>query len=89
MTDDWASRFVEEPTMQKRDELADPASCLNRAKDDELLFVLLARDLDAPDTIRDWVRRRILRGKNSADDPQITEALALAQAMEENQEENR
>lgn len=30
--------------MIKRDEVSNPNSCLNRAKDDEMVFVLLARD---------------------------------------------
>ena len=41
--------------MKKTDELADPTSCLNKARDDERLFVLLARDPAAPVTIRAWV----------------------------------
>lgn len=68
--------------MRKRDELADPKSCLNRAADDELVFTLLGRDEDAPATIRDWVARRIQRGKNKPDDPQMRDAEATAAAME-------
>lgn len=49
--------------MIKRSELADPNSCLNKAADDELLFVLIGRDEDMADTIRYWTRRRIRRGK--------------------------
>ena len=40
--------------MVKRDELADPASCLNRAADDEPLFVLRASDPLAVNVVRDW-----------------------------------
>ena len=32
--------------MRKRDEMADPKSCLNRALDGEQLFVLLGRDAE-------------------------------------------
>ena len=71
--------------MRKRDELADPRSCLNRAKDDEWLFVLLDRDEAAPDTVRDWVRRRIRLGKNQPDDAQMTEALQWADTVEAEQ----
>jgi len=60
--------------MRKRDELADPTSCLNRARDDEFVFVLLDRDDAALDTVRDWIARRIKLGKNKPDDAQIIEA---------------
>lgn len=68
--------------MRKRDELTNPASCLNRAGDDELTFVLLGRDAAARATIRFWVEQRILLGKNRPDDPQVVEALACAEGME-------
>ena len=68
--------------MRKRDELTDPSSCLNRALDDEMTFVLLGRDITAPMTIRDWAAQRIAQGKNTRDDAQIREALACAAAME-------
>ena len=41
--------------MRKRDELSDPNSCLNKAADDEPVFVLRAHDASAPDAIRAWV----------------------------------
>ena len=69
--------------MLKRKELTDPRSCMSRADDDEMTFVLLGRDLAAPDTIRFWVERRIALGKNKADDPQIVEALECAAWMEQ------
>jgi hypothetical protein len=68
--------------MRKRDELTDPASCLNRAHGGEMVFVLLGRDEDAPDTIRDWIKRRIRRGKNQPGDPQMLDAEACARTME-------
>jgi hypothetical protein len=68
--------------MRKRDELNDPTSCINRAKDDELTFVLLGRDVAAPQAIRCWVRERIKRGKNQTNDPQIVNALETAFKME-------
>lgn len=69
--------------MRKQDELENPSSCLNKAKDGEWLFVLLGRDAAAPVAIRAWVAERIRLGKNSADDPQIVEALACAEFMEQ------
>lgn len=68
--------------MRKVEELTNPASCMSRAREDELTFVLLGRDVAAPDTIRHWVANRLLRGKNTITDPQIVEALACADTME-------
>jgi hypothetical protein len=45
--------------MIKRDEIDDSASCLNTARDNERLFVLLARDVAAPVAIRAWAAERI------------------------------
>lgn len=67
--------------MIKRLELTDPNSCMSRARDDEMTFVLLGRDAAAPETIRFWVRKRIEMGKNEPGDPQIVEALACADRM--------
>lgn len=72
--------------MKKTDEISNPNSCLNRAADNEPLFVLRGKDITAPDTIRDWAERRVNAGKNERSDPQIQEALALADQMVEYQE---
>lgn len=69
--------------MIKREELSNPDSCMSRARDDEMTFVLLARDAAAPVAIRAWVRERLRLGKNVAFDDQILEALECADAMEE------
>ena len=42
--------------MLKRDELTNPKSCLNKAADDEPVFVLRAQDFTAPIVIREWLR---------------------------------
>lgn len=68
--------------MIKREELTNPRSCMVRANDDEMTFVLLARDVAAPVAIRAWVKERCRIGKNRYDDPQITEALDCADEME-------
>jgi hypothetical protein len=67
--------------MLKREELANPGSCFNRAKDDEMVFVLLARDVAAPEAIYAWARTRVEMGKNKWTDPQIEEALRCADSM--------
>lgn len=68
--------------MRKREELTSPNACMVRAHDDEPTFVLLARDEDAPGTVRDWIARRIRSGKNLPSDGQMKEAEAIAAAME-------
>lgn len=68
--------------MKKRDELADPNSCLNKAKDDEMLFVLLARDPAAAVAVRAWVGERIRLGKNAPNDAKVVEAEAWAAFVE-------
>lgn len=37
--------------MTKTEELNDPNSCFNKARPDELMFVILARDVAAPKAI--------------------------------------
>lgn len=69
--------------MLKRLEISDPNSCLNKAGDDELIFVIRDVDVAAPGTVRDWCSRRIKAGKNQPGDAQITEALQWADKVEE------
>jgi hypothetical protein len=71
--------------MLKRDELTNPASCMSRARDDEMTFVLLGRDPAAPVAIRAWIEERIRLGKNVRGDAQLAEAEACAAAMEASQ----
>lgn len=68
--------------MKKKDEISFQGSCLNQANDDELIFILRAKDLAAPDTIRTWVGLRLERGKNQPFDAQILEALDCAAEMD-------
>lgn len=60
--------------MRKSQELSDPTSCLNKARPNEMLFVLLGRDVSAVEAVRAWIDSRIAKGKNALDDPQIKEA---------------
>jgi len=75
--------------MRKREELSNPASCMSRAHDDEMTFVLLGRDPAARVAIESWIEERIRIGKNKRRDPQIQEAtaslalMAPAQMLEE------
>lgn len=67
--------------MLKRDEISQPGSCLNRARDDEYLFVLLGRDEAMANTIEFWIKERIRLGKNKPDDEQLLEAAFTAEAV--------
>jgi hypothetical protein len=68
--------------MRKHDELSDPASCWNRALDEEWVFVLLARDEAAPATLRKWIAERIRLGKNRPGDRQLADVEQKAAALE-------
>ncbi len=68
--------------MIKRDEIDHPESCLNRARDEERLFVLRARDPAAPAAIRAWIKERLRLGKNKPGDEQIRSAYEDASLME-------
>lgn len=65
----------------KRDELADPSSCLNKANDDEYIFVLIGRDKAATAAIIAWCNERIRLGLNSKDDDKLAKALECANRM--------
>lgn len=68
--------------MIKREEQSDPNSCWNRAADDEMVFVLLGRDVAAPNAIRVWIDKRISTGKNQPGDKQVAEAINCVRHME-------
>lgn len=68
--------------MIKADELRNPDSCLRRADDHEMVFVLRAHDSAAPAVIRYWALVRVTSGKNQRTDPEIIEALACARMMD-------
>lgn len=57
--------------------------CYANARDDEEMFILLARDSCAPSVIRFWCAERIRVGKNKLSDVQIIEAMECAKRMEE------
>lgn len=74
--------------MLKRDELTDPNSCINKARDDEMTFVLLGRDPAAPVAIRAWINERIRLGKNKINDKQIADATRCMVQIEQWLEQN-
>ena len=69
--------------MRKSEELARSDSCLNKAKDDEMLFVLLGRDAAAADTVEFWCDKRIELGLNHWSDEQIMEARRWVMTVRE------
>ncbi len=73
--------------MIKSEELSNPNSCLNKAKDDEILFVLLDRDLAFADTVRYWIEKRIQFGLNKREDLKMIEAANCVQKVLRKQQE--
>jgi hypothetical protein len=67
--------------VKKIDELTDPESCLSKAKDDELIFVLLARDPCAASAVEHWIRERVRRGINKLSDAKIVSAIQWCQQV--------
>lgn len=66
--------------MRKVDEFLKYNSCLNKAGNDEPLFILRAQDILAPTLVRGWVKAyKAFPNHNPA---KVTEALALANEME-------
>jgi hypothetical protein len=70
----------------KRYEISDPNSCLNRAADDEPVFVLRAKDPLAAKLVEDWAAKAVLEGLH--DDAKIQAAYRFAQAMKAWREKN-
>lgn len=67
--------------MLKFYEMAAEFSCWNKAKREEMVFVLLARDRCAPWAIYFWCLLRIITFKNKPLDHQIVEAIGCARFM--------
>jgi len=65
--------------MNKRDNLTNPNSCLNKAAALEPIFVLRAKDPLAPMTIRHWVTMNV----EIQPQDKLQKALNLAEEMEE------
>lgn len=68
--------------MIKSQELADKTSCINKAADDEPVFVLRASDITAPDVIEFWVTNAVLKGARLTQD-KLDHAVAMVIAMRE------
>lgn len=62
--------------MRKKDELIKQGS-LNKAKDDEMLFVLRAQDKSAPQVVLHWIAKNF----DTCPDDKLREALECALEM--------
>lgn len=62
---------------------ANVEGCLANCQDDEPIFVLVARDQTAPETVDDWIDRAAARGVASE---KLADAKALASQMDDWQE---
>ncbi|HZF19463.1 MAG TPA: hypothetical protein VE008_07130 [Burkholderiales bacterium] len=60
----------------KRDEIADPNSCLNRATDEEPIFVLRGKDPLFAKIVEEWAARALLAGLH---DDKVRAAFRFAQ----------
>lgn len=67
--------------MIKKDELSNPNSCLNRAQDDEPLFVLRANDPIAPHVVKAWADQ-YLQGKALGGGAQLNHVQKYREAMD-------
>lgn len=65
--------------MRKKEAIRDPGSCLNKAADDEPIFVLRGQDVTAPPFVRAWAE---VARANGVSDEKVQEAIDCAQAME-------
>lgn len=72
--------------MRKHLEILDPKSCLNKAGEDEFIFVLLSRDPAAPHAIAAWINERARLGLDAPDSPKLVEAQQCAVAMQKQRE---
>jgi hypothetical protein len=62
----------------KSQEISDPRSCLNKAADDEPVFVLRAHDVIAPVIVDEWANMAESMGTPRE---KVTEARVLASIM--------
>ncbi len=72
--------------MRKRDELANPESTLNRAAQEEPLFVIRAKDKLSASMVRQWAEAAAMTGAHEPE--KIQEARELAEIMESWRQEN-
>lgn len=67
--------------MKRLDEINRPGSCLNKAHDDEPIFVIRAKDPVGASTVRQWAIEAERSGMHG--DDKIADARALAEDMDD------
>lgn len=68
--------------MRKIDELDNPQSTLNKADNNELLFILRAQDVSSPLVVIEWIKQNFL----TSDKAKLMEAFMLALQMKEHRD---
>lgn len=68
--------------MTKSQNITDPQSCWNKAREDQEIFILIEHDEAYPNTVRRWANERIDLGLNNWGDAKIRSALASADLVE-------
>lgn len=68
--------------MTKRENIDNPNSCWNKARDDEQVFILLERDEAMAATLRSWADNRIRLEIDKSTSPKITAARRLADMLD-------
>ncbi len=67
--------------MKRLDEINQPGSCLNKAQDDEPIFVIRAKDPVGASAVRQWAHEAERSGMHG--DNKIAAARALAEDMDD------
>lgn len=75
--------------MKKRDELIRSDSCLNKAAEDEFVFVLREKDEAISNVIRFWIQERIRLGLNQPGDSKLECAEREASAIDARRAANK
>ena len=65
----------------KREVLADPLSCWNKAGDDEPVFVLRAQDILAPWLVAEWANMVLQLGDGRDLPPKVSAAYSICNEM--------
>lgn len=68
--------------MTKQENIDNPNSCWNKARSDELVFILREKDKTMGKTIRFWAAERVKDGLNKSTDAKIVQALELAYMLD-------
>ncbi len=65
----------------RRGNLENPKSCWNKARSEEMTFIILGRDPAAAATLQAWIDERLRLHLNKEDDEQIKQVRVLIQRL--------